>query len=90
MDKSSKIYVAGHRGMVGSATKRRLELDGYTSIVGRTHAELELTDVTRVNKFFASVKYIARFHVVCKNFNDFYLPRHDNVVPSVQLQLLYW
>jgi GDP-L-fucose synthase len=40
--KDSKIYVAGHRGLVGSAIVRRLELGGYTNLVVRTHQELDL------------------------------------------------
>ena len=42
MEKSDKIYVAGHRGMVGSAILRKLKADGYTNIVTRTHAKLDL------------------------------------------------
>ncbi len=52
MDKDSKIYVAGHRGMVGSAIVRELERQGYTNIVTRTHKELDLTDQRAVNAFF--------------------------------------
>lgn len=44
MDKDSKIYVAGHKGMVGSAIVRELQKQGYSNIVTRTHAELDLTD----------------------------------------------
>ena len=43
MNKDSKIYVAGHRGLVGSAIVRNLEAKGYTNIVYRTHKELDLT-----------------------------------------------
>lgn len=50
--KTSTIYVAGHRGMVGSAIVRRLQRAGYTNIVTRTHAELDLTDQLAVNAFF--------------------------------------
>lgn len=53
MEKNSKIYVAGHRGMVGSAILRRLQQDGYTNIITRTHAELDLTNQAEVEKFFA-------------------------------------
>lgn len=52
MKKDSKIYVAGHRGMVGSAIVRELERQGYHNIVTRTHAELDLTDQRAVNEFF--------------------------------------
>ena len=43
MEKNAKIYVAGHRGMVGSAIVRELQRQGYTNIVTRTHKELDLT-----------------------------------------------
>ena len=54
MEKDSKIYVAGHRGMVGSAIVRELRRQGYDNIITRTHAELDLTDQKAVNGFFAS------------------------------------
>jgi GDP-L-fucose synthase len=54
MDRSARIYVAGHRGMVGSAIVRRLEADGYTFLLRRTHAELDLTRQDAVEKFFAA------------------------------------
>lgn len=53
MEKDSKIYVAGHRGMVGSAIVRELKRQGYTNIVTRTHAELDLTRQAEVERFFA-------------------------------------
>lgn len=52
LDKSSKIYVAGHRGLVGSAIWNNLLSRGYTNLVGRTHAELDLTDQVAVRTFF--------------------------------------
>lgn len=52
MEPKSKIYVAGHRGLVGSAIMRRLAAGGYTSIVARTRTELDLTDQRAVNGFF--------------------------------------
>ncbi len=54
MDKNARIYVAGHRGMVGSAITRKLIDDGYSDVVTRTHAELPLDDATSVEAFFAS------------------------------------
>ncbi len=51
-----KIYVAGHRGLAGSAILRRLEAGGYRNIVTRTHAELDLTDQRAVNDFLGSEK----------------------------------
>ena len=56
MDKNSKIYVAGHRGMVGSAIVRELERQGYTNIITRTHSELDLTDQRAVQDLFETEK----------------------------------
>ena len=56
MEKKSKIYVAGHRGMVGSAIVRELRRQGYDNIITRTHSELDLTDQQAVNGFFAAEK----------------------------------
>ncbi|MBU0620457.1 MAG: GDP-L-fucose synthase [Gammaproteobacteria bacterium] len=53
MDKNAKIYVAGHRGLVGSALVRCLNEKGYRNLVFRTHAELELRDQCAVQQFFA-------------------------------------
>ena len=52
LDKDSKIYIAGHRGLVGSAIWNNLLQRGYTNLVGRTHAELDLTDQYAVERFF--------------------------------------
>src|SRR3990170_2071897 len=52
VEKSAKIYVAGHRGLAGSALVRRLRAAGYENLVLRTHAELELTDAGAVRRFF--------------------------------------
>lgn len=56
MNKDSKIYVAGHRGMVGSAIVRELLREGYSNIVMRTHGELDLTRQKEVEDFFAMEK----------------------------------
>lgn len=56
MDKNSKIYVAGHNGMVGNALIRRLKSDGYTHIVTRSHKELDLTRQNEVESFFEAEK----------------------------------
>jgi GDP-L-fucose synthase len=56
MDKQAKIYVAGHRGLVGSALMRQLAKKGYSNIVARTHAELDLSNQQAVADFFASEK----------------------------------
>ena len=52
MGKNSRIYIAGHRGLVGSALMRRLAADGYTNLVTRTHAEVDLTEQQNVRTFF--------------------------------------
>ena len=56
MNKDAKIYVAGHRGMVGSAIVRNLQAKGYTNIVTRTHQELDLINQAAVDSFFAQEK----------------------------------
>ncbi len=56
MDKNAKIYVAGHRGMVGSAIVRNLQAKGYTNIVTRTHQELDLINQAAVDCFFEQEK----------------------------------
>ena len=56
MEKTKKIYIAGHRGLVGSAIKRELERKGYTNLVYKTHSELDLTDSKAVEEFFETEK----------------------------------
>ncbi len=56
MEKTDKIYVAGHRGLVGSAIVRSLQAKGYTNIIGRTHRELDLTNQAMVREFFEAEK----------------------------------
>lgn len=56
MDKTAKIYIAGHRGMVGSAIARRLAAEGHTDIISRTHDELDLTDQSAVLQFLQAEK----------------------------------
>ena len=67
MNKDSKIFVAGHRGLVGSAILKNLKAKGYTNFVLRTHAELDLTDQQAVHDFFAAEKpeyvFLAAAHV---------------------------
>jgi GDP-L-fucose synthase len=50
----TRIYLAGHRGMVGSAISRRLQENSFTNLITRTHAELDLCDQTSVRSFFAA------------------------------------
>ena len=56
MDKKDKIYIAGHRGMVGSAIFRKLQEEGYTNLVGRNSSDLDLRDQNAVKAFFDSEK----------------------------------
>jgi GDP-L-fucose synthase len=52
MDRRSKVYVAGHRGLVGSAIARTLKAQGFANVLGRTRAEMDLMDTAAVNEFF--------------------------------------
>ena len=67
MNKDSRIYVAGHRGLVGSAIVRNLKSKGYSNIITRTHSELDLLDQTAVSEFFEKEKpdfvFLAAAHV---------------------------
>lgn len=76
MDKNAKVYVAGHRGLAGSAIWRSLERQGFTNIVGRTHAELDLLDTVAVNRFYEQEKpeyvFIAAARVGGIKFNNEY------------------
>lgn len=56
MDKNSKIYIAGHNGLVGSAIKRNLEKNGYKQVIGRSSKEMDLTDQKSVYDFFSKEK----------------------------------
>ncbi|MCK4838278.1 MAG: NAD-dependent epimerase/dehydratase family protein, partial [Desulfobulbaceae bacterium] len=56
MNLSSKIYIAGHRGLVGSAIMRNLRAKGYVNIITRSHSQLDLTEQAAVRAFFADQK----------------------------------
>lgn len=56
MENNSRVYIAGHRGLVGSAIVRNLEAKGFTNIITRTHAELDLTNQADVRRFFEEEK----------------------------------
>ena len=56
LNKNDKIYVAGHRGLVGSAIVRNLKSKGYENVIGRTHKELDLTNQATVREFFETEK----------------------------------
>jgi GDP-L-fucose synthase len=76
VDKNSKIYVAGHKGLVGSAIVRNLIQKGYTKIIGKTHSELDLTDQRAVQAFFKEENpeyvFLAAAHVGGINANSAY------------------
>jgi nucleoside-diphosphate-sugar epimerase len=63
MEKDAKIYVAGHRGLVGSAIWNTLQRKGYSRLIGRTHQELDLMDSVAVRRFFDE-EQPERFEVV--------------------------
>jgi GDP-L-fucose synthase len=86
MDKHAKIYVAGHRGLVGSALVRNLESKGYTNLITRTHAELNLTNQIATQRFFEKEKpeyvFLAAAKVGGIHANNTYPAEfvHDNLV----------
>ncbi|MFM7023966.1 MAG: GDP-L-fucose synthase family protein [Flavobacteriales bacterium] len=88
MQKDSKIYVAGHRGMVGSALVRRLQKDGYTNILVRTSSELDLTSQQGVADFFAKEKpdyvFLAAARVGGIHANDTY--RADFIYQNLMIE----
>ena len=88
MEKNAKIYIAGHRGLVGSAIWRNLEAKGYTNLIGRTHAELDLMDGVAVRAFFEEVKpeyvFLAAAHVGGIMANNTY--RADFIYNNLQIQ----
>lgn len=88
MNKDTKIYVAGHRGLVGSAIWRNLESKGYTNLVGRTHSELDLMDGAAVKAFFDEEKpqmvVLAAAHVGGIMANLKY--RADFIYQNLQIQ----
>ena len=66
MTKSDKIYVAGHRGLVGSAIIRKLKKEGYINIITRTHKELDLTRQKDVEEFFNEKMFILWITMILK------------------------
>lgn len=88
MEKDSKIYVAGHRGLVGSAIASNLRRKGYTNIVGRTHSELDLLDSAAVERFFDEERpeyvVLAAAHVGGIMANSIY--RADFIWQNLQIQ----
>jgi len=88
MNKDSKIFIAGHRGLVGSAIKRSLEAQGYTNIVVRTRDELDLTDQIATEEFFDTEKpeyvFLAAAKVGGINANNIY--RADFIYENLEVQ----
>ena len=88
MEKNAKIYVAGHRGLVGSAIWNNLRAKGYTSLVGRTHAELDLLDGSAVKRFLDEEQpdyvILAAAHVGGIWANNTY--RADFIYENLQIQ----
>ncbi len=88
MNTNTKIYVAGHRGLVGSAIWKNLQARGYHNLVGRTHAELDLMDAVAVRQFFRDEKpeavVLAAAHVggIMANFKY----RADFIYNNLQIQ----
>lgn len=88
ISKQAKIYVAGHRGLVGSAFERRLEAGGYTNILTRTHADLDLTDQHAVTAFFQREKpdyvFLSAAKVGGINANNIY--RADFIYQNLMIE----
>jgi GDP-L-fucose synthase len=88
MEKNAKIYVAGHRGLVGSAIWRNLLAKGYTNLIGKTHAELDLLDATAVRCFFDDEQpeyiFLAAAFVGGIMANNIY--RADFIYKNLQIQ----
>ncbi len=87
MERSKKIYVAGHRGMVGSAIVRKLEAEGFSNIITRTHAELDLTSTADVDTFFETEKpdyvFLAAAKVGGIHANNTY--RYDFIYQNIMI-----
>lgn len=70
MNKTDKIYIAGHRGMVGSAILRQLKNEGFTNFILCTSLELDLRNQQAVAEFFAEKKTRLCFFSSCKSWRD--------------------
>jgi GDP-L-fucose synthase len=79
-NKNTKIYVAGHRGMVGSAIIRQLQAKGFNNLITKTYAELDLTNQQAVKNFFQEEKSSSMA------FSKFFSIR---LAPSIQCRLVY-
>ena len=96
MDKNAKIYVAGHRGMVGSAILRELKRQGYTNFVLRTHKELDLNRQDQVEAFFTAEKpeYVflaaAKVGGIVANQNALADFMYENIMPEMNVIHSAW
>ena len=96
MELADKIYVAGHRGMVGSALVRHLEAKGFTNIISKTSSELDLRDQAAVNEFFQSEKpsyvFLAAAKVGGINANNIYRAEfiYDNLMIEANIINAAW
>jgi len=100
--KTKKIYIAGHRGLVGSAILRRLQAGGYTNLIGRTHKELDLLDQQATNSFFEKERpkyvFLAAARVGGIHANNTYpadfiyenLAVQNNVIHSAHMHGVKW
>lgn len=88
INRNAKIYIAGHRGLVGSAIKRRLKKGGYSNVIGRTHKELDLLNQQATNKFFDQERpeyiFLAAAKVGGINANNIYPA--DFIYQNLQVQ----
>ena len=88
MNKNAKIYVAGHRGLVGSAIWKNLQAKGYTNLIGKTHQELDLLDAEAVRHFFDQEQpeyvFLAAAFVGGIMANNIY--RADFIYKNLQIQ----
>ena len=88
MNLDSKIYIAGHRGLVGSAIWKNLQEKGFTNLVGKTSSELDLTDYVATKNFFETEKpeyvFLAAAYVGGIMANNTY--RADFIYKNLQIQ----
>jgi len=93
MVKDSKIYIAGHKGMVGSAIYRQLQVQGYQNLIGRSSSQLDLRDSNAVNTFFRTEKpeyvFLAAAKVGGIQANNTYRAEfiHDNL--AIQMNVIH-
>ena len=93
MDRSSRIFVAGHNGLVGSALVRRLRADGYANLVLKNRAELDLTDQSRVSAFFREERpehvFLAAARVGGIHANDTYPAEFIHTNIAIQTNVIH-